>query len=113
MAEKTWGRVKSVIKLRLFIHQNRVAPEIIKKTFDFPNALLYIRPYQYYLKQRTQKKEKRMNVDQHLKVAQWHIEQARLHATVEEGYKCGCPLNDEYQQAIDQVESGLIVDDDK
>jgi hypothetical protein len=54
-----------------------------------------------------------MNVDQHLKVAKWHIEQARLHATVEEGYSCGCPLNDEYSKIIDQVESGNIVDDDK
>ena len=54
-----------------------------------------------------------MNVDQHLKIAQWHVEQARLHATVEEGYSCGCPLTDEYQKVIDQVESGNIVDDDK
>ena len=55
--------------------------------------------------------EKIMNVDQHLKVATWHIEQARLHATVEGGHKCGCPLTDEYQKAISQVESGLIVDE--
>ncbi len=52
-----------------------------------------------------------MNVDQHLKVATWHIEQARLHATVEEGHKCGCPLTDEYQKVISQVESGVIVDE--
>ena len=56
-------------------------------------------------------KEIKMNVDQHLKVAQWHIEQARLHATVEEGHKCGCPLTDSYQKIIDQVESGNIVDE--
>ena len=54
-----------------------------------------------------------MNVDQHLKVATWHVEQARLHATVEGGHKCGCTLTDEYQGIIDQVESGNIVDDDK
>jgi hypothetical protein len=58
-----------------------------------------------------QTKEKIMNVDQHLKVASWHIEQARLHATVEEGHKCGCPLNDDYAKIIDQVESGNIVDE--
>ena len=52
-----------------------------------------------------------MNVDQHLKVANWHIEQARLHATVEGGHSCGCPLNDDYQKIIDQVESGNIVDE--
>ena len=40
-----------------------------------------------------------------------HIEQARLHATVEEGHKCGCPLNDDYAKIIDQVESGNIVDE--
>ena len=53
-----------------------------------------------------------MNVDQHLKVANWHIEQARLHATVEGGHSCGCPLTDEYQKVISQVETGLIVSDD-
>ncbi len=52
-----------------------------------------------------------MNVDQHLKVATWHIEQARLHATVEEGYSCGCPLTDEYQKVITQIESVHIVAD--
>jgi len=46
-----------------------------------------------------------MNVDQHLKVAAWHIEQARLHATVEGGYSCGCKLSDEYQKVIEEVES--------
>ncbi len=51
-----------------------------------------------------------MNVEQHLKVANWHIEQARLHATTD--HSCGCPLNDEYQKIIDQVDSGNIVDDD-
>ncbi len=48
-----------------------------------------------------------MNVDQHLKVAQWHIEQARLHSTQEE-YKCGCPLNEHDQKAIESVESGKV-----
>ena len=47
-----------------------------------------------------------MNVDQHLKVAHWHIEQARLHAS-EEAHSCGCPISDEYQQAIDAVESSV------
>ncbi len=53
-----------------------------------------------------------MNVDQHLKIATWHVEQARLHATVEAGHSCGCPLTDEYQKVIDQVEAGNIVSDD-
>ncbi len=51
-----------------------------------------------------------MNVDQHLKVAQWHIEQARLHAT-EEGYKCGCPITNEYTEIIEKVEAGPIVEE--
>ncbi len=51
-----------------------------------------------------------MNVDQHLKVAQWHIEQARLHAT-ESNYSCGCPANEHDQKAIDQVESGKITEE--
>ena len=45
-----------------------------------------------------------MNIDQHLKVAQWHIEQARLHST-QDGYSCGCPLNDHDKKAIEAVES--------
>ncbi|MBF0282178.1 MAG: hypothetical protein HQM07_06395 [Zetaproteobacteria bacterium] len=49
-----------------------------------------------------------MNVDQHLKVAQWHVEQARLHATVEGGHKCGCPPTEHYEKIIKEVESGLI-----
>lgn len=48
-----------------------------------------------------------MNVDQHLKVAQWHIEQARQHAT-QEGYKCGCPLNEEHDKAIKAVEAQMV-----
>lgn len=48
-----------------------------------------------------------MNTDQHLKVAQWHIEQARLHASRGD-YKCGCPVTDEYKKAIDAVESGVV-----
>ncbi|MEY8264199.1 MAG: hypothetical protein RPR98_08335 [Bermanella sp.] len=47
-----------------------------------------------------------MNVDQHLKVAQWHMEQARLHATTE--HACGCPPNPHDQKAIDAVEAGSI-----
>ena len=47
-----------------------------------------------------------MNVDQHLKVASWHMEQARLHATSE--HSCGCPVNDEYKRIIDIVEAGQI-----
>jgi len=47
-----------------------------------------------------------MNVDQHLKVAQWHMEQARLHATTQ--HSCGCPVNEHYQKIINEVESGKI-----
>jgi hypothetical protein len=50
-----------------------------------------------------------MNVDQHLKVAQWHIEQARLHATSD--HKCGCPANPHDQKAIDAVESNMIIEE--
>ena len=46
-----------------------------------------------------------MTVDQHLKVAAWHIEQARLHATVEGGYNCGCKLSDEYKKMIEEIEA--------
>lgn len=46
-----------------------------------------------------------MNVDQHLKVAQWHVEQARLHA--EGDHKCGCPLNDHDRKAIASIEAML------
>ncbi len=48
-----------------------------------------------------------MNVDQHLKVAQYHIEKARRHAT-EQGYSCGCPINPEYSKIIETVESGAL-----
>lgn len=48
-----------------------------------------------------------MNVDQHLKVAQWHLEQARLHSANGD-HKCGCPANDHDQKAIDAVEKGII-----
>ena len=47
-----------------------------------------------------------MNVDQHIKVAQWHLEQARLHNVSE--HSCGCPPNKHDQRAIDAVEAGLI-----
>ncbi len=50
-----------------------------------------------------------MNVDQHLKVATWHVEQARLHATKE--HSCGCPISPEYQKIIDEVESGKILEE--
>lgn len=48
-----------------------------------------------------------MNVDSHLKVAAWHVEQARLHAT-SDTYKCGCPANDHDRKAIDAIEAGLL-----
>lgn len=47
-----------------------------------------------------------MNVDNHLKVAQWHIEQARQHA-LNPNYKCGCPANEHDQKAIEAVEAAL------
>ncbi|MBT4792804.1 MAG: hypothetical protein HON90_14610 [Halobacteriovoraceae bacterium] len=47
-----------------------------------------------------------MNVDQHIKVAQWHLEQARLHATSK--HSCGCPVNDHDQKAIDAIEAGQV-----
>ncbi len=50
-----------------------------------------------------------MNVDQHIKVAQWHMEQARLHSEGE--HKCGCPVSDEYKKAIDAVESGKVFEE--
>ena len=53
-----------------------------------------------------------MNVDQHLKIANWHIEQARLHATVDGGHSCGCSLTVAYQKVITEVETGSIVSDD-
>ena len=74
---------------------------------------MYIGLNQYDKIPTTNNRRNNMKVDQHLKIAQWHVEQARLHATVEGGYSCGCPLTDEYQKVIDQVESGNIVDDDK
>lgn len=46
-----------------------------------------------------------MNVDQHIKVAQWHLEQARLHN--EGGHSCGCPVNDHYQKIITEMEAVL------
>ncbi|MDQ6975908.1 MAG: hypothetical protein Q9M22_04990 [Mariprofundaceae bacterium] len=48
-----------------------------------------------------------MNIDQHLKVAQWHIEQARLHA-LNTAHSCGCPVNPHDQKAIDSIESGNV-----
>lgn len=53
-----------------------------------------------------------MNVDQHLKIAQWHMEQARLHAT-ENGYSCGCPATDEYKKIIAIVESGKKIEEER
>lgn len=46
-----------------------------------------------------------MNVDQHIKVAMWHLEQARLHNVSE--HSCGCPANAHDQKAIDAVEAGI------
>ena len=51
-----------------------------------------------------------MNVDQHLKVAQWHMEQARLHAT--QDHKCGCPLSDEYGRIIEIIEQGQKIEEE-
>lgn len=51
-----------------------------------------------------------MNVDQHLKVAQWHIEQARLHATSQ--HSCGCPVNEHYQKIINEIESGKEIEEE-
>lgn len=55
-----------------------------------------------------------MNVEQHLRVAQWHTEQARLHAASGD-HKCGCPLNEHDEKAIKAVEAGLfkIVEENK
>ena len=50
-----------------------------------------------------------MNVDQHMKVAQWHLVQARLHNSSD--HACGCPANEHDQKAIDAVEAGLIVEE--
>ena len=50
-----------------------------------------------------------MNVDQHLKVAQWHLEQARLHNVSD--HSCGCPANPHDQKAIDAVETGIIAEE--
>jgi len=46
-----------------------------------------------------------MNIDQHIKVAQWHLEQARLHN--EGDHVCGCPVNAQYHHSIDEVEAML------
>jgi len=51
-----------------------------------------------------------MNVDQHLKVAQWHMEQARLHATTE--HACGCSVSEHYQNIINEVESGKKIEEE-
>jgi len=51
-----------------------------------------------------------MNVDQHLKVAQWHIEQARLHATTQ--HSCGCPVSEHYQKIIDEIEAGKPIEEE-
>ncbi len=48
-----------------------------------------------------------MNIDSHLKVAQWHVEQARLHSA-NDSHKCGCPANEHDQKAINAVEAGLL-----
>ena len=48
-----------------------------------------------------------MNVDQHIKVAEWHMEQARLRAANGD-HSCGCPANEHDQKAIDAVEKGNI-----
>ncbi len=48
-----------------------------------------------------------MNADQHMKVAMWHMEQARLHIN-NDTHKCGCPPNEHDQKAIDAVEAGML-----
>lgn len=48
-----------------------------------------------------------MNADNHLKVAMWHTEQARLHIG-NENHKCGCPPNEHDKKAIDAVEAGIL-----
>ncbi|MBE9536228.1 MAG: hypothetical protein IMF07_03525 [Proteobacteria bacterium] len=48
-----------------------------------------------------------MNLDSHLKIAQWHVEQARLHKANGD-HKCGCSSNEHDQKAIDAVEAGLL-----
>ncbi len=53
-----------------------------------------------------------MNVEQHIKVAQWHLEQARLHAISD--HSCGCPANPHDQKAIDAWDKAMnSIDDDK
>jgi len=47
-----------------------------------------------------------MSVDQHLKVAQWHIEKARKHAESSD-FSCGCPINDDFKKEIAEIEEKL------
>jgi len=74
------------------------------------NSLLAFQTYRNHSPINTRKEDRIMNVDQHLKVAQWHIEQARLHATTQHG--CGCPVNEHYQNIIDEVESGAKIEEE-
>jgi len=73
-----------------------------------PLILILINSDKFYLKNNSLGVVK-MNVDQHIKVAQWHLEQARLHNISE--HTCGCPANKHDQRAIDAVEAGLIVEE--
>jgi len=47
-----------------------------------------------------------MNIEQHRKVAAWHLKQAEMHESG--GHSCGCPVNEHYQKIIDEVDSGDI-----
>jgi len=73
-----------------------------------PLILILINSDKFYLKNNSLGVVK-MNVDQHIKVAQWHLEQARLHNISD--HTCGCPANKHDQRAIDAVEAGLIVEE--
>ncbi len=51
----------------------------------------------------------KINVEQPIKVAQWHLKQTRLHNVSD--HTCGCPANKHDQRAISVVEAGLIVEE--
>jgi len=46
-----------------------------------------------------------MNVEQHLKVAEFHIKTARQHAADGE-FKCGCPAGD-HQKELEAIEAEI------
>ena len=51
-----------------------------------------------------------MKAEDHRKVAQWHMKQAELHEASGD-HSCGCPINPDYQKAIDEVDSGNITEE--